>query len=48
MKTFQFHRHSKTFRKYQNDKCRFNFGKFFTDRKIVAEPLPEDMPKETK
>ena len=26
-------------------KCRFNFGKCFTDRTIVAEHLPEDMPE---
>ena len=48
VKTFQVHRHSKTCKKYRNDKCRFNFGKFFTDRTIVAEPLPEDMPEEIK
>ena len=40
VKTFQVHRHSKTCSKHRNDKCRFNFGKFFTYRTIVAEPLP--------
>ena len=48
VKTFQVHRHSKTCRRYRNDKCRFIFGKLFTDRTIVAEPLPEDMPEEIK
>ena len=48
MKTFQVHRHSETCRRYRNDKCRFNFGKCFTDRTIVAEPLPDDMPEEMK
>ena len=48
VKTFQVHRHSETCRRYRNDKCRFNFGKCFTDRTIVAEPLPEDMPEEIK
>ena len=48
VKTFQVHRYSKTCRKHQNDKCTFNFGKSFTDRTIVAEPLPEDMPEEIK
>ena len=48
MKTFQVHRHSKTCRRYRNDKCRFIFGKLFTDRTTVAEPLPEDMPEEIK
>ena len=44
VKTFQVH----TCRKYRNDKCRFNFGKFFTGRTIVAEPLPKDVPEEIK
>ena len=48
VKTCQVHRYSKTCRKYRNDKCRFNFGKIFTDRTIVAEPLPDDMPEEIK
>ena len=48
MKTFQVHRYSKTCRKYRNQKCRFNFGKFFADRTIAAEPLSEDMPEEIK
>ena len=48
VKIFQVLRHSKRCRKYRNDKCRFNFGKFFTDMTIVAEPLPEDMPEEIK
>ena len=28
--------------------CRFNFGQFFTDKTIVAEPLPEDVSEEVK
>ena len=48
VKTFQVYRHSKTCRKYRNDKYKFNFGKIFTDRTIVAEPIPEDMPEEIK
>ena len=43
VKTYQTHNHSKTCRKYKNVECRFNFGQFFTDNTIVAEPLPEDM-----
>ena len=42
------HNHSKTCRKYKNVACRFNFGEFFTDRTIVAEPLAEDMDEEIK
>ena len=37
VKTFQVHQHSKTCRKYRNDKCRFNFEKFFTDRTICKK-----------
>ena len=48
MKPFQVHRYSKTCRKYRNQKCRFNFEKFFADRTIAAEPLSEDMPEEIK
>jgi hypothetical protein len=40
-KTYQTHNHSKTCRKYKSVTCRFNFGQFFTDRTIVAEPLAE-------
>ena len=43
VKTYQTHNHSKTCGKYKNVECRFNFGQFFTDNTIVAEPLPEDM-----
>ena len=39
VKTFQIHCHSKTFRKYKNSKCRFKFGRFFTDKHITAIPL---------
>jgi hypothetical protein len=48
VKTYQTHNHSKTCRKYKNVACRFNFGQFFTDRTIVAEPLAEDMDEEIK
>ena len=40
VKTFQLHRHSKTCRKYKNKNCRFSFGKFFTEKTIIAEPIP--------
>ena len=35
-------------RKYKNIKCRFNFGQFFTNRTIIAEPLPDDLGDELK
>ena len=48
VKTYQKHTHSKTCRKYKNIKCRFNFGQFFTNRTIVAEPLSDDLDLEEK
>lgn len=41
VKMYQKHSHSKTCRKYKNIICRFNFGQFFTNSTIVAEPLPD-------
>ena len=48
VKTYQMHRHSKTCRKYKNQACRFHFGKLFSKRTIVAEPLPSDIPESEK
>ena len=48
VKTYQKHSHSKTCRKYKNIKCRFNFGQFFTNKTIVAEPLSDDLDPEVK
>ena len=41
VKTCQIHHHSKTCRKFRNEKCRFNFGTFFTTRTIIAQPLED-------
>ena len=48
VETYQKHSHSKTCRKYKNIACRFNFGQFFTERTVVAEPLPDDLEDEFK
>ena len=48
VKTYQKHSHSKTCRKYKNMKCRFDFGHFFTNKIIVAEPLSDDLDPEVK
>lgn len=48
VKKYQKHNHSKTCRKYKNIRCRFNFGQFFTERTIVAEPLSDDILVEVK
>ena len=38
--THQIHSHSKSCRKYKNDMRQYHFGRFFTERTIVARPLP--------
>ena len=43
VKTYQIHRHSKTWRKYRNDKCRFHFGRYFNNRTIIAKPLLQSL-----
>lgn len=48
LKTYETHNHSKPCKKYKNAACRFNFGQFFTDKTIVAEPLAEDLCEENK
>ena len=37
---YQLHRHSKTYRKYKNRPCRFNFDRYFAEKTIIAKPLP--------
>ena len=39
VKTYQIHSHSKICRKVKNKNCRFNFGKFFSNRTIIAKPI---------
>ena len=45
---YQIHSHSNSCRKYKNVPCRFNYGRFFTDRTIVSIPLQEAMPDSEK
>ena len=37
---YQLHRHSKSYRKYKNRPWRFNFDRYFTEKTIIAKPLP--------
>ena len=39
VKAFQVHSHSKTYCKYKNKPCRFQYGRYFTDGTIVTKPL---------
>ena len=48
VKTYQIHCHSKTCRKYQNEKYRFHFGYFFTSITIIAKPLPDSLSVDKK
>ena len=48
VKMYQKHNHSKACRKYKNIQCRFNFGQFFTNSTIIAEPLPDDLDETNK
>ena len=43
VKTYQIHQHSKSCRKYKNMDCRYGFGHFFTERTIIASPLPKHL-----
>ena len=42
VRMYQIHSHSKSCRKYKNIDCRYSFGRFFTDRTIISDPLSED------
>ena len=48
VKTYQTHTQYKTYRKYKNLACRFNFGHFFTEKTIVVELLPTSLDKAEK
>ena len=48
VRTYQTHSHSKSCRKYKNMNCRYSFGRFFTDKTIIADPLPQDLPEKEK
>ena len=43
VKNYQLHRDSKTCQKYRNGKCRFDLGRFFTERTVVAKPLSDSL-----
>ena len=38
---YQTHKHLKSCRKYKNKLCRYGFGKFFTEKITIAQPLED-------
>ena len=46
--TYQVYSHSKSCRKYKNEKCRYHFGKCFTDHAIISIPLDSNLPEDVK
>ena len=48
VRTYQVHSHSRLCRKYKNVECRDNFGNSYTDRTVISETLPDDLPKHDK
>ena len=46
--TYQVYSHSKSCRKYKNEKCRYHFGKSFTESTIITLSLQSDLPEAEK
>ena len=40
---YQLYRHSKTCRKYKNRPCSVNFNRYFSEKTIIAKPLPSSL-----
>ena len=43
---YQVHSHSKSCRKYKNERCRYHFGRFYTNHTIIYLPLQQDLPED--
>ena len=43
VKFYQIHLHLKTCSKYRNEKCRFRFCKFFTNKTIITQPSADSV-----
>ena len=42
------HKHTQSCRKYKNQKCRFNFPRFPSDRTRFSNPLPDDLSEDER
>ena len=38
VKTYYVHAHTRTCLKYNNNECRFSYGRYFTEKSIIAKP----------
>ena len=47
-RTYQIQHHSKNCRKYRNEKRRLRFVRFFTNKTIIAQPLPDSVASDAK
>ena len=48
VKLYQIHRHWRTYRKYENEACRFKFAKFFSKEALIVESLLQTFLKELR
>ena len=48
VKTYQVHAHSETCWKYKNNEFRFSYGRFFTEKTIIAKPADSEITKDKK
>ena len=48
VKLYQIHSHSRTCWKYKKNKCRFFYGRFFSDRTIISKPLDHSLDPEER
>ena len=47
-KNFQTYRHTNTYHKFKNKRCRFHYGRYLTDRTVIAEPLASNTAVDVK
>ena len=48
VKTYQVHAHSRTCWKHNKNECRFSYGRFFTEKTIIAKPLDFELTNNEK
>ena len=48
VKKYQTHSHSKSCMKYKNSECRYHFGRYFTERTIIAKPISSYLSNDEK